>query len=197
VRWPRILLAAAGYETALVVAAVVPIALQLLLFPGLHRFDRRQEDLVAALEPRLATLRSLRLLHAASRGTLYEIADGSVELWVGPNTVIVREGDEADALYILVAGAVEVTALQDGQPVVLRRMTAPDYFGEIGLIHGVPRTATVTATDPADLWKVPAEVFLSAVAEAGVSGALSDTMRVRFETTAPRRGPVRRATSGE
>lgn len=180
-----ILLAAAGYETALVVAAVVPIALQLLLFPGLHRFDRRQEDLVAALEPRLATLRSLRLLHAASRGTLYEIADGIVELWVGPNTVIVREGDEADALYILVAGAVEVTALQDGQPVVLRRMTAPDYFGEIGLIHGVPRTATVTATDPADLWKVPAEVFLSAVAEAGVSGALSDTMHVRFETTAP------------
>jgi len=28
-------------------------------------------------------------------------------------------------------------------------------------------------------------VFLSAVAEAGVSGALSDTMHVRFETTAP------------
>ena len=153
--------------------------------PGSASLRPQAGRLVAALEPRLATLRSLRLLHAASRGTLYEIADGIVELWVGPNTVIVREGDEADALYILVAGAVEVTALQDGQPVVLRRMTAPDYFGEIGLIHGVPRTATVTATDPADLWKVRAEVFLSAVADAGVSGALSDTMRVRFETTAP------------
>jgi len=177
------LLAAAGYQTALAVAAVVPIAAQLLLFPALHRFDRGQEDLVAALEPRLATLRGLRLLHAASRGTLYEIADGIIEVSVPPNTVIVHEGDDADALYILVAGAVAATTVEEGQPVVLRTMSAPNYFGEIGLVHGVPRTATVTAIEPAELWKVPADVFLAAVAEAGVSGALSDTMRVRFETT--------------
>lgn len=176
------LLAAAGYQATLVVAAFVPIAIQLLLFPALHRFDDRQEDLVAALEPRLATLRGLHLLHAASRGTLYEIADGIVDVSAGPDTVIVREGDDADALYVLVAGAVEATALQEEQPAVLRRMIAPDYFGEIGLIHGVPRTATVTAIEPAELWKVPADVFLAAVADAGVSGALSDTMQVRFET---------------
>jgi hypothetical protein len=178
-----VLLAAAGYQTALVVAAVIPVALQLLVFPALRRFDRRQEGLLASLEPRLATLRGLDLLHAASRGTLYGIADGIVELSVEPNAVIVREGEAADALYILVGGAAEVTVEQDGRPVVLRAMTAPDYFGEIGLLHGIPRTATVMATEPAELWKVPAEVFLAAVSEAGVSGALTDTMRVRFETS--------------
>jgi len=172
-----------GFRATMIVGAAIPIGLQFVLAPALHRFDKGQADLIAQLEPRLAVLRSVDLLHAASRATLYEIADGIEEVDVAPDTVIIREGDQADALYILVSGTVEASALHDGRQVHLRNMHAPDYFGEIGLIHGVPRTATVTSREPAHLWRVPADFFLSAVASSGVSGALSDMVFVRLNTT--------------
>ena len=40
----------------------------------------------------------------------------------------------------------------------------------------------MTATEPCALWRIPADVFLAAIAEAGVSGALTDTIRIRFDT---------------
>jgi CRP-like cAMP-binding protein len=49
-------------------------------------------------------------------------------------------------------------------------------------LRGAARSSTVTASSPCTVWRVPSEVFLSSVAEAGVSGALSDTLQVRFAT---------------
>lgn len=178
-----LLLDVTGYRATLLIAAVAPILLQAVMLPGLVRFDRRHVDLLTALEPRLAILRGLQLLRDASRATLYEIADGSEDLTVQPGAVIVREGEQADAFYVLVAGSLEATGVRDGQPVHLRTMTAPDYFGEIGLIHQVPRTATVTAVGATQLWRVPAAVFLGAVSDAGVSGALTDTVHLRLRTS--------------
>jgi len=80
----------------------------------------------------------------------------------------------------LVVGDVEVTNTAGR---ILRQMTDPDYFGEIGLIRRTPRTATVTAVTPCELWRIPADAFLSALSEAGVSGALSDTVHFRFQNT--------------
>ena len=169
-----------GFTTTLLLAAFVPFAAQLVIVPAFLRFDRTGVTALAALDPRVDLLRRLDLFRDASRATLYDVADHAVEEQVVG--VIVREGDVADALFVLVAGEVEVTKQADGGPVALRRMSAPSYFGEIGLIHGVPRTATVTAVDACTVWRVPADVFLAAATRAGISGALADTVRVRFET---------------
>ena len=61
-------------------------------------------------------------------------------------------------------------------------MSAPSYFGEIGLLHGIPRTATVTATQASTLWRIPADAFLLAATQAGLSGSLIDSVRVRIGT---------------
>jgi predicted MFS family arabinose efflux permease len=175
-----VLLGAWGLHTTLIVAALVPFLVQLAILPGLLLFDRQGAAALAGLDPRVEVLRRLTIFQDASRGTLYEVADSTDELDVDAGHAVVVEGDVADALYVLVSGTVQVTAESPEGPKVLREMNAPTYFGEIGLIHSVPRTATVTATAPCQLWRVPSHTFLNAATQAGLSGALTESVRVRF-----------------
>jgi MFS family permease len=177
-----LLLEVVGLDSTLIIAAVLPFALQLAVLPGLSRFDRSVASLVAAVDPRVATLRGLALFRDASRSTLIEMADGVEEVRLGSAVTIISEGSESDALFVLVDGLVDVSMLGPGGPVPLRRMVAPAYFGEIGLVHGVARTATVVTAGSCTLWRIPAETFLSAAAQAGLSGALSEGVRLRLRT---------------
>ena len=78
---------------------------------------------------------------------------------------IIRQGDEADRFYVIASGEVEVTqtAGGGGAPVVLRRMGPKEVFGEIGLLTGVPRTATVTAVADGQLVALDKDEFLALV----------------------------------
>jgi CRP-like cAMP-binding protein/cytochrome P450 len=62
-----------------------------------------------------------------------------------PGAVIIREGDDADAFYILADGSVTVSRQVEGRPQLLATLGEGDYFGEIGLLQHTQRTATVTA----------------------------------------------------
>lgn len=180
-----VLLGLTGFSATLLVSALASSLAALILYPCLARFDRQEESLLQQLDPRLSVLRGLRLLRDASRSTLYGIADSIVEADVAAGTTLVREGEQSEALYVLAAGTVEVTAWHQGEPALLRTLDAPDYFGEIGLLQGSARTSTVTAAVPCRVWRIPAEAFLAGIAEAGESGALSDTVRVRVAATPP------------
>lgn len=59
--------------------------------------------------------------------------------------VVVREGDLADAFYVIAAGEATVSRIINGEPRVIAALGESDYFGEIGLLQHIPRTATVTA----------------------------------------------------
>ena len=72
---------------------------------------------------------------------------------------VVREGDPSDRFYVIVAGRVEVT--QGGRHL---RVEGPgEFFGEIGLLRDVPRTATVTALEDVETLSLTREDFLGAV----------------------------------
>lgn len=81
---------------------------------------------------------------------------------------------------MLLVGQVEVTGRGATGPVLLRTMSAPAYFGEIGLIHQVLRTATVTTATRCSLWRIPAQSLFSVASQAGLSNALADTAGIRF-----------------
>ena len=112
-----------------------------------------------------------------------------------PGAIIIRQGDPADAFFILTAGDVEVLAAQAGEePRLIDRLHAGDYFGEIGLLHGGRRTATVRAGDdrPVELLVLGREAFLNLVA---TSDLVSDEialvvrrrdMQLRLAATLPR-----------
>jgi MFS family permease len=79
---------------------------------------------------------------------------------VPAGTDVIRQGDKGRQFYVVAEGELAVTV--DG---VLRPVTlGPGAgFGEIALLHAVPRTATITATTPARLLVVEANDFLAAV----------------------------------
>lgn len=78
---------------------------------------------------------------------------------------IIRQGDVADRFYVIAEGKVEVTQVpaDGGSLRVLRRMGEAEAFGEIGLLTGVPRTATVTAVSAGTLVALNQQDFLELV----------------------------------
>lgn len=61
------------------------------------------------------------------------------ELFFSPGTVLVREGDAGDSMFVIVQGSAVVTSGE----LRLARLGAGEHFGELGLLESRPRTATV------------------------------------------------------
>ena len=76
-----------------------------------------------------------------------------------PGEVIVRQGDAADAFYLVRMGFVKVSERHPGGDVVLTYLGRGSYFGEMGLLGGGVRTATCTALDHVDAVKIAGEDF--------------------------------------
>ena len=75
--------------------------------------------------------------------------------------VLFREGDPADALFVLLEGALEIVAEStDGKRHVLGRIPAGGVVGEMALLERSPRrSATAVATSDSRLLKLPSERF--------------------------------------
>ncbi len=98
-------------------------------------------------------------------------------------TTVFLEGDEPDDLYVITAGEVVVTSRAQGE---IRRMGPDEWFGEIGLLRGVPRTATVTSVTAVELMALPGSVFVDALTlEERLPDPLARTMRYRLARTHP------------
>jgi CRP-like cAMP-binding protein len=139
------------------------------------------------LAPKVTLLDSLDLFTGASRLALERVAAAATDVTVPDGFVILREGDEADALWVLTAGEVGVSARGEGSRVRrLRTMTAPSFFGEIGLLRGLPRTATVRAEGPCELMRIDATAFFDALQGAAVSSSLLAQSSARLARTHPR-----------
>jgi NADH dehydrogenase len=77
-----------------------------------------------------------------------------------PDEVIVRQGDRADRLYVVVDGEVEVVreGASPGEP-PLGVLGPGDSFGEIALVKGSPRTATVRSRTPVNVLTMERDTF--------------------------------------
>ena len=176
-----VLVSVAGLEIAFAVGGIVLVATGIVAFA----FGRREAAPSAVLEDRISLLAGLSLFAAAPRFALEGLAADCRELTVAAGEDVIREGDVPDALYVLVEGAAAVTSKVGGQ---LNTMAAGDFFGEIGLLKGVPRTATVTSTEPCTLLRIDGETFLALVRSGTAHrGILGRTVGVRL---AVQRGPA-------
>ncbi len=175
------LLGLVGLNGALWVLALVLPVLCVLGWPKLAAMDRANLGHFALLAPRIALLERAALFAEAPRAALEQLADASREITVTVGTDVVRQGEEADALYLVRAGRLTVHALgDDGQGRELAHLGEGDVFGEIGLLRRVPRTATVTAEESVDLLRVDGESFLDVLARNGASTSLLEGAAARL-----------------
>jgi thioredoxin reductase (NADPH) len=72
---------------------------------------------------------------------------------------IIREGDPANSFFILTRGAASVRQNGPQGETEISTLKAGDYFGEIGLLSGTVRMATVRATAPSEVLELDAEGF--------------------------------------
>ena len=143
-----------GLQWALFCVAVPIGALALLGLPVMRGLDRRLRAPEA-----LPLLRAIDLFAPLSPAVLESLAGDLSEQRFTAGQVLVREGAESDLFYVIESGLVEVT---QGDR-VLRREGAGEYFGEIGLLRDVPRTATITAVEDTVVRTLSREHFLRAV----------------------------------
>jgi hypothetical protein len=67
---------------------------------------------------------------------------------------IVRRGQDGKSMYVIHRGAVKVQITEDGKIKVLRNLSEGDFFGEMGLFTGEPRTATVVAQEETEVLEI-------------------------------------------
>ncbi len=71
-----------------------------------------------------------------------------------PNEKIVRRGQDGNSMFVIHRGAVKVQINENGKIKVLRSLSEGDFFGEMGLFTGEPRTATVVATEETEVLEI-------------------------------------------
>jgi MFS family permease len=160
-----------GLRATVGILGVVIGLIAVLGYPRMRSLDRRLEAPAG-----LPLLRAIPMFAPLNPVTLDHLARVLDRVEVTAGDVIVHEGDESDLFYVIESGRVQVTAA-DGH--VLREEGPGDYFGEIGLLRDVPRTATITAMEPTVLMALEREEFLEAVTGQGESRRLAEDVVTR------------------
>eukprot|EP00042_Codosiga_hollandica_P013314 m.30288 g.30288 ORF g.30288 m.30288 type:complete len:357 (+) comp41043_c0_seq1:63-1133(+) len=74
--------------------------------------------------------------------------------------VIMKQGDDGDNFYCIDKGTVEVWISKDGgEPDLISEITDGGSFGELALIYGTPRAATIKAKTPCTLWAIDRDSY--------------------------------------
>ncbi len=141
--------------------AFVPLGIgcALLALTGIV-FIRRLDARAVYRPQETSLLRAVPFLSVLPEYDLERLARNARWDVVVPGTVVVRQGDPGRRFYVVAEGEYAVTVDGERRPVVLGPGAG---FGEIALLHAVPRTATVTAETAGRLLVVEADDFLAAV----------------------------------
>ncbi len=104
-------------------------------------------------------LRSVPLLAGLGQEFIDYLRD-RVELQrYDPGQAICRQGEPADSFYIVRLGFVKITQHFPGGELVRAYRGRGGHFGEMGLLHGTPRSATCTAVDHVEVVRISADDF--------------------------------------
>jgi CRP-like cAMP-binding protein/small-conductance mechanosensitive channel len=179
--------------------AEIPFAL-----PAQHAWVQIEDDARATSKlrrraaERIEALRGIPLFRELTESELETLADGmSHAIYVAGET-ITRQGAVAHWLYVITSGSAEVRTHFDPdgdgplppQTKVVARVSAPDVFGEMGLMTGEARSADVVATSDVECFRLGKETFERVLlARPEIANALSEKLAARrMELIAVREG---------
>ena len=120
---------------------------------------RAIDDATVVPEAELALLRRVPMFATLPAVGLEHLAASMKPISVAARSEVFRKGDPGARFYVIAGGEARVSTGRT----TTARLGPGDYFGEIALIRGVPRTATVTARSDLELLALESEPFLAAV----------------------------------
>jgi len=123
------------------------------------------EPPAAGVDRRVECLSRISLLEPFGSDLVRRLAEQNVDRAYGAGEQVIRQGDPGASMFVIMSGGVEVTA-RDGAapPVRLAALGPGDYFGEMSLMTGAPRVATVTTLGETRLLEVGKESFRAILA---------------------------------
>jgi CRP-like cAMP-binding protein len=152
------------------------------------------------------TTRTDRIARALEPVELFASLDGAMrrqlatmcrEALYGPGQLVVSEGDVGSSAFAIVSGNAHVTLA--GVPGVVAELGPGQYFGEMSLLTGEKRTATVTAVDDCRLIEITADAFRAFVLNnaAVLENLSSEVARRRAASAQARHGAERSLSAPE
>jgi predicted acylesterase/phospholipase RssA/CRP-like cAMP-binding protein len=115
-----------------------------------------------------AFLISIPFFASLDESTRLELAEQLEQVHVAAGEVILRQGDAGDGLFLVVSGRLRVSTAADGAERVLYDLGRSAIVGEIALLTGQPRAATVRAVRDSDLLLLRLSSFTSLVGRSPV-----------------------------
>ncbi|HET7502169.1 MAG TPA: mechanosensitive ion channel family protein [Kofleriaceae bacterium] len=120
-----------------------------------------------AASERFVALKTVHLFRTLTDAELHTLAAGMSHVIYTDGELITRQGATAHWLYVMTAGSAEIRVHLDpdgageaaGQKVRIAQITAPDFFGEMSLMTGEPRSADVIAVGEVDCFRLGRETF--------------------------------------
>jgi NTE family protein len=103
-----------------------------------------------------------------------------------------RQGDEGDAFYVIRSGRVEVAVEHAAGPEVINVLRSGAALGELSLLTGEPRAASVRAVRDTELLRLDAGRFTELMAEPAFSMALTRTLAALVQRGTVAAAPLRR-----
>jgi CRP-like cAMP-binding protein/MFS family permease len=167
---------AIGTRSTLLATGSAAALIALVAVRSLHKVDTLAGRRVA----RIDVIRRTPLLRPLRVAELEAVAAAAKPKRIEAGGEVVREGDrDAAAFYVIEEGTAEVLV----QGKLLRTLGPGESFGEIALLHGIQRTATVRARTALDLLEVDRSDFVWAVTGAENSRLLRPRASSPRETT--------------
>jgi CRP/FNR family transcriptional regulator, cyclic AMP receptor protein len=100
------------------------------------------------------------LFEHADAGMLRSVIESMRRRRFRRNEVIFHQGDPGDSLHVVANGAVKIVLPSaEGDEAIIATLRTGDFFGELSLLDGAPRSATATALEPSETLVLPRPVF--------------------------------------
>jgi CRP/FNR family cyclic AMP-dependent transcriptional regulator len=116
------------------------------------------------LQMNIETLRHVPLFESLDNDAAYELCEMLESVDHKSGALLFRAGDEGDAMYLIEEGKVRICVrAKDGHEVTLTELARGDFFGEMALLDGKPRSADAIVQEDTRLAVLSREHFLSFV----------------------------------
>lgn len=127
--------------------------------------ERKKQETGSSLEVARTSLRRQPFLQQLSPTQLDRLLASAKLLRFGRGERIIEQGQEGHSMFILVHGQANVYVRIGGEEKHVASLRDGDYFGEMSLLTGDPRTATVQARTDCEMWEIDKETLAEILAE--------------------------------